>query len=330
MPFRLFDAPQAEPSQFVGFAGNIIDRQSENRADDSVEKALADPATRLLLMGSGRILLKLDAEGATEGYFTSAEAVSLGSETGNAVLLGFSSTGPVVAIPVTAEAEALPQTIKAIDYRSVYMQGLLGPAALGELAQAASLLAWHANHRFCGKCGQPTAMRAGGYKRVCTACGTEHFPRTDPVAIMLAVSRDRCVLGRSRHFAPGMYSALAGFIEPGETIENAVRRETLEESGIKLGRVVYHASQPWPFPYSLMIGCYGEALNEDINADLTELEDCRWFERGEVLAMLDKSHPTSSCRRPAPSPITSSAPGPRPADAGPSGDVSRRSARDSG
>ncbi len=291
MSFRLFDAPEREPSQFVGFAGNIIDRQSENRADDSVEKALADPATRLLLMGSGRILLKLDDEGATEGYFTSAEAVSLGSETGNAVLLGFSSTGPVVAIPVTAEAEALPQTIKAIDYRSVYMQGLLGPAALGELAQAASLLAWHANHRFCGKCGQPTEMRAGGYKRVCTACGTEHFPRTDPVAIMLAVSRDRCVLGRSRHFAPGMYSALAGFIEPGETIENAVRRETLEESGIKLGRVVYHASQPWPFPYSLMIGCFGEALNNDINADLTELEDCRWFERGEVLAMLDKSHP---------------------------------------
>jgi NAD+ diphosphatase len=292
MPFRLFDAPQAEPSQFVGFAGNIIDRQSENRADDSVEKALADPATRLLLMGSGRILLKLDDEGAPEGYFTSAEAVSLGSETGNAVLLGFSSTGPVVAIPVTAEAEALPPAIKAIDYRSVYMQGLLGPAALGELAQAASLLAWHANHRFCGKCGQPTAMRAGGYKRVCTACGTEHFPRTDPVAIMLAVSRDRCVLGRRGHFAPGMYSALAGFIEPGETIENAVRRETLEESGIKLGRVVYHASQPWPFPYSLMIGCFGEALNDDINADLTELEDCRWFERGEVLAMLGKSHPT--------------------------------------
>src|SRR5688500_20365366 len=97
MQFRLFDAPQAEPSQFVGFAGNIIDRQSENRADDSVEKALADPATRLLLMGSGRILLKLDDEGATEGYFTSAEAVSLGSETGNAVLLGFSSTGRVVA-----------------------------------------------------------------------------------------------------------------------------------------------------------------------------------------------------------------------------------------
>ena len=110
-------------------------------------------------------------------------------------------------------------------------------------------------------------MRAGGYKRVCPACGTEHFPRTDPVAIMLAVTRDRCLLGRGPHFAPGMYSALAGFIEPGETIENAVRRETLEEAGIRLGRVVYHASQPWPFPYSLMIGCFGEALNEEIHAD---------------------------------------------------------------
>ncbi|MDQ2632123.1 MAG: NAD(+) diphosphatase [Pseudomonadota bacterium] len=292
MQFRLFDAPQAEPSQFVGFAGNIIDRQSENRTDDSLERALADPATRLLLMGSGRILLKFDAEGRAQGYFDAAEAATLCPETDNAVLLGFSPTGPVVAVPVTAEAETLPQTIKAVDYRSVYMQGLVDPAALGALAQGASLLAWHANHRFCGRCGQPTEMRAGGYKRLCTACGAEHFPRTDPVAIMLTVSRDKCVLGRSRHFAPGMYSALAGFIEPGETIENAVRRETLEESGIRLGRVVYHASQPWPFPYSLMIGCFGEALNEDIDPDLAELEDCRWFERGEVLSMLARTHPT--------------------------------------
>ncbi|HEY6630315.1 MAG TPA: NAD(+) diphosphatase [Rhizobiaceae bacterium] len=292
MPFRLFDAPQAEPSQFVGFAGNTIDRQSENRADDSVEKALADPATRLLVMGNGRILLKFDAEGRAESYFTLSEAVSLGSEVGNGVLLGFSPAGPVVAIPNATEAEELPHAIKSLDYRSVYMQGLVDREALGALAQGASLLAWHASHRFCGKCGQPTAMRAGGYKRVCTACGTEHFPRTDPVAIMLAVSRDRCILGRGPHFAPGMYSALAGFIEPGETIENAVRRETLEESGIRLGRVVYHASQPWPFPYSLMIGCFGEALNDDIDPDLTELEDCRWFDRGEVLAMLDKSHPS--------------------------------------
>ncbi|MEP9386600.1 NAD(+) diphosphatase [Mesorhizobium sp. KR9-304] len=292
MPFRLFDAPLAEPSQFVGFAGNIIDRQSEDRTDDSVEKALADPATRLLLMGGGRILLRFNGDGSAAGYFGLSDMRELGVDLANAVLLGTAPEGPVVAMPAATEAEALPEAIKAVDYRSVYMQGLLDPEALGALAQGASLLAWHANHRFCGKCGQPTQMRAGGYKRLCTACGTEHFPRTDPVAIMLAVSRDRCILGRGRHFAPGMYSALAGFIEPGETIENAVRRETLEESGIRLGRVVYHASQPWPFPYSLMIGCFGEALNEDIEADLAELEDCRWFERAEVLTMLGRTHPT--------------------------------------
>ncbi|MCX7306160.1 MAG: NAD(+) diphosphatase [Hyphomicrobiales bacterium] len=292
MPFRLFDAPPAEPSQFVGFAGNIIDRQSEKRADDSTETALADPSARLLLMGGGRILLRLDGDGVAAGYFKRAEAAALGADMRNAVLLGSSPEGPVVAAPVAAEADGLPEAIKAIDYRSVYMQGLVDAAALGALAQGASLLAWHANHGFCGKCGQPTEMRAGGYKRICTGCNTEHFPRTDPVAIMLAVANDRCVLGRGRHFAPGMYSALAGFIEPGETIENAVRRETLEEAGIRLGRVVYHASQPWPFPYSLMIGCFGEALNEDIDPDLAELEDCRWFGRDEVLSMLGRTHPT--------------------------------------
>ncbi|MBU2148870.1 MAG: NAD(+) diphosphatase, partial [Alphaproteobacteria bacterium] len=208
------------------------------------------------------------------------------------ILLGFSPQGPMLAAPVSLDPETLPETIKAVDYRSINMQGLLDPASLGALAQGAGLLAWHANHRFCGRCGQPTEMRAGGYKRVCMSCGAEHFPRTDPVAIMLTVARDKCILGRSKHFAPGMYSALAGFIEPGETIENAVRRETLEEAGIRLGRVVYHASQPWPFPYSLMIGCYGEALNEDIDADLEELEDCRWFSREEVLTMLARTHPT--------------------------------------
>lgn len=290
MSFRLFAAPQTEPSQFVGFAGNTIDRQSESRSDDAAAKALENPAARLLLMGAGRTLLKLDA-GAFDGQFTPAEAVALGASPESAILLGFTQQGPVLAVSVATETEALPETIKAIDYRSVYIQGLLDPAALGAMAQAASLLAWHASHGFCGKCGQPTEMRAGGYKRHCNACGTEHFPRTDPVAIMLTVTRDNCLLGRGKHFAPGMYSALAGFIEPGETIENAVRRETFEEAGIRLGRVVYHASQPWPFPYSLMIGCFGEALNEDIHADTNELEDCRWFSRDEVRSMLDKSHP---------------------------------------
>ncbi|TIT36569.1 MAG: NAD(+) diphosphatase, partial [Mesorhizobium sp.] len=196
----------------------------------------------------------------------------------------------VLAVPAGIEPEELPETVKAIDYRSVYMQGLIDEAAAGALAQGAALLAWHASHAFCSKCGNRSEMRAGGYRRHCPTCGTDHFPRTDPVAIMLTVTADKCLLGRGRHFGPGMYSALAGFIEPGETIEAAVRRETLEEAGIRLGRVVYHASQPWPFPYSLMIGCFGEPLNDDIQADLNELEDCRWFSRDEVRLMLDRTH----------------------------------------
>jgi NAD+ diphosphatase len=290
MTFRLFDAPLREPSQFVGFAGNTIDRQSENRADDSVDKALADPSAKLLLMSGGKLYLKLKDD-AFDAWFGVAESAALQAGLDNGVLLGFSGSGPVLALPAGVEPEQLPDTIKAIDYRSVYMQGLLDEATVGALAQGAALLAWHASHRFCSKCGTRSEMRAGGYKRLCPACGTEHFPRTDPVAIMLTVTRDTCLLGRGRHFAPGMYSALAGFIEPGETIEAAVRRETLEEAGIRLGRVVYHASQPWPFPYSLMIGCFGEPLNEDIHADLNELEDCRWFSRDEVRSMLAKEHP---------------------------------------
>lgn len=290
MSFHLFDAPLREPSQFVGFAGNAIDRQSENRADDATQKALADPRARLLLMHGGRLFLKMLGD-VLDPWFDEAEGQPLGIAVDGGVLLGFDASGPVLAVPAGIDPEQLPETIKAIDYRSVYMQGLIDEASAGAMAQGAALLAWHANHRFCGRCGHETQMRAGGYKRVCPACGAEHFPRTDPVAIMLTVTRDKCLLGRGRHFAPGMYSALAGFIEPGETIEAAVRRETLEEAGIRLGRVVYHASQPWPFPYSLMIGCFGEPLNDDIQADLNELEDCRWFGRDEVRSMLTREHP---------------------------------------
>jgi NAD+ diphosphatase len=289
MSFSLFDAPLQEPSQFVGFAGNTIDRWSEKRADDSVEKALANASARLLLMRGGRIYLKLNGAG-FEPYYSVAGTSALGAKLEHAVLLGFTPDGPVLAAPAGLEPEQLPDSIKAIDYRSVYVQGLLDAQDLGALAQGASLLAWHSSHRFCSKCGQQSEMRAGGYKRRCPACNTEHFPRTDPVAIMLSVTKDKCLLGRGPHFGPGMYSALAGFIEPGETIENAVRRETFEEAGIRLGRVVYHASQPWPFPYSLMIGCFGEALNEDIHID-TELEACRWFSRDEVVAALAGTHP---------------------------------------
>ncbi|GAB5505035.1 MAG: NAD(+) diphosphatase [Rhizobiaceae bacterium] len=290
MNFPFFDAPQREPSQFVGFAGNRIDRQSENRAEETLAAALADPDARILLTRAGRIHLKLSGE-TFDPHYSLAEARELGAKLEHAVLLGRSQSGPVIAAPAGRDAEELPANIKAIDYRSVYIQGLVGPEELGELAQGASLLHWNHTHRFCGRCGAKTEMRIGGYKRICTGCQAEHFPRTDPVAIMLAVRRDHCLLGRSPHFMPNMYSALAGFLEPGETIEQAVRRETLEESGIEIGRVVYHASQPWPFPHTLMIGCFGEATSEEISFDGDELEDCRWFSRDEVRSVLAGDHP---------------------------------------
>lgn len=289
MTFPLFDAPEREPSQFVGFAGNRIDRQSENRSENALETALRDSTVRILLTRGGRLHLKKVADG-FDGYFSLAEARSLGAKLEHAVLLGQSEAGPVVAAPAGIEPDDLPDEIKAIDHRSVFVQGLVASETLGELAQGASLLHWNKMHKYCGRCGAQTEMRIGGYKRVCTNCQAELFPRTDPVVIMLAVSRERCLLGRSPHFTPNMYSALAGFVEPGETIEQAVRRETLEESGIQLGRVAYHASQPWPFPHSLMIGCFGEALGEEIRFDSAELEDCRWFGREEVRAILAGTH----------------------------------------
>jgi NAD+ diphosphatase len=283
------DAKSVRPTEWLAFTGNVIDPLSEQRTDDAVEIALSDERSRLLLIADGKVALRSD--GAThEALFTPEDTRALNLELRHTILLGNGPSGPVLACPFQPE-QAFPQGIEIVDLRRTYGEGLLSPEIVGALAQGSALLSWNATHRFCGRCGGQNEMRAGGYRRVCTSCGAEHFPRTDPVAIMLAVRGDRCLLGRSARFAPGMYSALAGFIEPGETIEAAVRRETFEESGIRLGEVRYVSSQPWPFPFSLMIGCIAEALTEEIDPDATELEDCRWFSRAEVRRMLDGTHP---------------------------------------
>jgi NAD+ diphosphatase len=177
------------------------------------------------------------------------------------------------------------------DLRTIAVQGLVAPEHLPPLAEAKAMLAWHARHRFCANCGAPSEVAEAGWKRVCPACKTEHFPRTDPVVIMLAVRGERCLLGRSARFAASMWSCLAGFIEPGESMEEAVRREVREEAGIVCGRVSYFASQPWPFPMSLMIGCHAEALTDEITVDPAELEGARWFDREEIALMLLRQHP---------------------------------------
>jgi len=279
--------PFPEPSAAVGYAGNRIDRRSELRTPDSVPTALKDAAARFYLFRGDPPLIKAGQE----PLFSLSEAEALGIDREHVVLLGWSAAGPRLAAMAPESVPIDEARMSAVNLRSLAVADELSAEHLGGLAQARSLLNWHGRHRFCSNCGAPTRMALGGYRRDCPGCAVEHFPRTDPVVIMLAIDGDRALLGRSARFQAKSYSCLAGFMEPGETIEDAVRRETHEESGVRIGRVRYFASQPWPFPASLMIGCHGEALSTEITRDETELEDCRWFARDEIRAMLAGTHP---------------------------------------
>ena len=177
------------------------------------------------------------------------------------------------------------------DLRSLAMEELLTDGELGILAQARSLIHWHERRSFCSNCGAHNETADAGYRRHCANCKTDHFPRTDPVIIIVARHRGQILLGRQESWQAGMYSALAGFMEPGETIEAAARREVFEEAGIRLGEVKYVASQPWPFPASLMIGLLGEAISTDIRIDAKELDDARWFSFDEARMMVERTHP---------------------------------------
>ena len=290
MPDFFDHTPFPEPSAELAYAGSRLNRLAENRAPDSLERAINNPKTRVTVFNSGRAFINLGA-GAPDPVFSIGDIAHFKPDLDHAVLLGFEDGIPFLAIPsqldLETEKHTLPDTIKAIDYRSIALQGLLPQARMGDVALGAALLAWHASHRHCSKCGHKSDMADAGYKRVCSNCGTQHFPRTDPVVIMLAIDGNRCLMGRSQNWRTGAFSALAGFVEPGETIEDAVRRELFEEAGIHIGRVRYHASQPWPFPYTLMIGCFAEAKTTKITMDESELSDCRWFTRDEVLLALD-------------------------------------------
>ena len=175
--------------------------------------------------------------------------------------------------------------------RNVMLQGKIAADVLSIMAQGRSLTDWHARHGFCAQCGNKTEMSDAGYRRHCPACKADHFPRTDPVVIMAVRHEGKILLGRQKAWDPGMYSALAGFMEPGETFEQAVAREVFEESGVRLGKVSYVASQPWPFPSSLMMGAVAEAASTELNVDEAELETARWFSFAEIRQMLEHKHP---------------------------------------
>ncbi len=294
---------EPEVSAQIPFAGtNGLDRVSGKRDDGAfVSALLASPAARSLIFfgdipafsaASGEPWFHLDAFAPTYSPM-------------DRVLLGVDETGPCFATLFDGSiAQAVgepgketlydrrPRVIpgrsdcRLEDLRSVALQGCLHRRDLAMLSQAKSLLYWHSRHRFCSACGAPSVAQAAGWRRDCPVCSAQHFPRTDPVVIMLATHGDACLMGRQSRFPKGMYSALAGFLEPGETIEEAVRRELYEEAGIATGVVTYCASQPWPFPASLMIGCLAEAKGRALIIDRSELEDARWFSLREICDML--------------------------------------------
>jgi NAD+ diphosphatase len=282
---------------YLGFTDSVLDRTAELRHDPAASAALAaDPRGRTLVL-AGELVCLRKGELFNDPTFTFAQAAALvpgPDHMHEQVFLGRQGDTALFAVAIE------PDTVKSLksrgdllvtDLRSLATGSLVAREHLPPLAQAKSLLGWHGRHRFCSNCGAPTRLAQAGWRRDCAACGAEHFPRTDPVVIMLTIDGERCLLGRQSRFAKGMWSCLAGFVEPGETIEDAVRRETLEEAGIVCGRVSYFASQPWPFPMSLMIGCHAQALTTELRVDRSELEDARWFARDEVAAMVLRRHP---------------------------------------
>ncbi|HSF65335.1 MAG TPA: NAD(+) diphosphatase [Paracoccaceae bacterium] len=184
---------------------------------------------------------------------------------------------------------ALPDDHAFAELRGAMLR--LTPRDAELVATAKALLQWHRSHRFCSQCGAPSDMAQAGWQRRCPACGASHFPRTDPVVIMLVTRGNRALIGRSPGWPEGMYSCLAGFVEPGETVEAAVRREVAEETGVRIGAVRYVASQPWPFPASLMLGCHGVAEDDTITLDPAELDDALWISREEMLTVMAGAHP---------------------------------------
>lgn len=271
-------------SEVHTFAGGPLDRAGHRRTDaDWIAAKLKDPSTRIVPLWKLQPLVTPRRDGIgwlspddVDGYLMSGVPT---------IFIGEDEAGIAhFAIDVTSfddanRSEPFTNVGKFMDLRAIALQLPMGdPSTLGT---AKAILDWNARHQFCAVCGNATEMRECGYMRKCSdgECNAEHFPRTDPVVIMLPVRGDDCLIGRQPMFPANMYSALAGFIEPGENIEEAVRREVMEEAGITVSDVHYHSTQPWPWPSSLMIGCFADAETTEITVDGLELEEARWVSR---------------------------------------------------
>jgi NAD+ diphosphatase len=280
----MLSIPASRPNAYTG---SPLDRAAQLREDaDWIHRTLAAPETLFAPVWRSRNLMKGLEQGRPEAVLLTAEAAeAVRMQDGPWAFLGLWETRPVFAVDCSAAEDPLPLLPEGMggfaDLRQV--AGLLPPGEASVLAHARGMMHWRTRHRFCGACGAPCAPRSAGHAMVCTGCNAQHFPRTDPAVIMLVVRGDSCLLGHSHRFPNVMmYSTLAGFVEPGESFEEAVRREVKEEAGVEVGEVAYHSSQPWPFPSSIMIGFHAEGLTEAIRIDPEELKDARWFSRAEL------------------------------------------------
>ncbi|MFZ3580618.1 NAD(+) diphosphatase [Loktanella sp. DJP18] len=296
-------------AETVTFAGGGLDRvaawrgDAANRRDAPGTLVMALWRGKPLLDDAGLVLLPPDHPLLDDA---AADRLLLGCVDGAAVfaadLSGWTPTGaddPALNSFLDASLQthpSLPHGPAFAELRGAMTR--LSPLHAELAATARAMLTWHGSHRFCANCGAESVMAQGGWQRDCAACGRHHFPRTDPVVIMLITHGNAVLVGRSPGWPDRMYSLLAGFVEPGETLEAAVRREVFEEAGIRVGRVSYLASQPWPFPASLMCGMAGEAISRDITIDPVEIEDARWVTREEMADVFAGQHPDINPARP--------------------------------
>jgi NAD+ diphosphatase len=278
----------------IPFTGSPLNRASEKRTDSKwIDSRRRDPSSLVLpmwrlepfLLGPEKLVPPIEL-----GLLRPEIADSLASAQAPCIFLGLDGDRAVFALDVSeagdpAKAGPLAGLGYFCEARTAAQMVSLKDAAI--IAQAKALIDWHQRHGFCPRCGTPTKLMDAGYRRLCGKCHAEHFPRVDPVVIMLATYGDACLVGRGKQFPSGMFSALAGFVEPGETIEEAVRRELMEEASAKVGEVTYYATQPWPFPSSLMIGCFAKAESRDAKADETEIAEVRWIERGVARELIE-------------------------------------------
>jgi NAD+ diphosphatase len=304
-------------AESVTFGGSGLDRGAARRGDSAaLAQALADLRARVWPIWRGRPLIAdaSDASGQGAGPGAAGGWVAPGHPVlvpagGALVYLGEDAGAPRFAADISGwepppdaprpdgsffdtsrQAHPdLPDGPAFADLRGVMT--LLSPREAEFAATAKAILGWHQSHRFCSACGAASAMAEGGWQRRCPSCGATHFPRTDPVVIMLVLRGNAVLLGRSAGWPEGMYSLLAGFMEPGETVEAAVRREVAEETGVTVGRVRYLASQPWPYPSSIMLGCAAEATSEAITPDPAEIEAALWVTREELAEVFAGTHP---------------------------------------